>query len=55
VVDLKPTRAVGTPVTLAAVKGDARFKDFALVRQSRLSVMAVPPALERAIRSMAGL
>lgn len=55
VFDLKPVRAAPTPVTLAEVKADARFSDFALVRQSRLSVMEVPAPLDRALRKMAGL
>jgi predicted RNA-binding protein with PUA-like domain len=55
VVDLKPLRPAKTPVTLAAIKADARFKDFALVRQSRLSVMPVPPALDTLLRKLAGL
>ncbi len=54
-VDIAPVRAAGTPVTLAAIKGDARFKDFLLVRNSRLSVMAVPAGVDAAIRGMAGL
>ncbi len=45
-VDLVPVRACG-PVTLAAIKADPRFKDFALVRMGRLSVMPVPDALWR--------
>jgi predicted RNA-binding protein with PUA-like domain len=55
VVDLKPLRAAKTPVTLAAVKADARFKAFPLVTQGRLSVMPVPADLDRALRSLAGL
>ena len=55
VVDLKPVRAAKTPVTLGAIKGDARFAAFPLVTQGRLSVMPVPPALDKAIRAMAGL
>ena len=43
-VDLVPVRAV-TPVPLAALKLDPRFRDFPLVRMGRLSVMPVPPAL----------
>jgi predicted RNA-binding protein with PUA-like domain len=43
-VALVPVRAV-PPVPLAAVKADPRFKDFALVRMGRLSVMPVPPSL----------
>jgi predicted RNA-binding protein with PUA-like domain len=41
VVDLTPVRPLRKPVTLAAVKADKRFADFALVRISRLSVMPV--------------
>jgi predicted RNA-binding protein with PUA-like domain len=41
VVDLAPVRKLKTPVTLAAVKADKRFADFALVRIPRLSVMPV--------------
>jgi predicted RNA-binding protein with PUA-like domain len=40
-VDVKPVEAVKQPVTLAAIKADATFKDFKLVRQSRLSVVPV--------------
>lgn len=42
-VDMKAIKPVPEPVTLAALKGDARFADLALVRQSRLSVMPVSP------------
>ncbi|HVZ93080.1 MAG TPA: EVE domain-containing protein [Phycisphaerales bacterium] len=52
--DLAPVRAAKEPVTLSRVKADARFKDFALVRQSRLSVMAVPPNLDKILREWAG-
>lgn len=41
VVDLVPVRKLKRPVTLAAIKADRRFADFALVRMSRLSVMPV--------------
>lgn len=41
VIDLEPVRPLRKPVTLAAVKADRRFADFALVRISRLSVMPV--------------
>ncbi len=33
------------PVSLAAIKADARFREFALVRMGRLSVMPVPEEL----------
>jgi len=57
VIDLAPVRRAKTPAgaTLEKIKADARFKDFALVRIGRLSVMAVPPALDRVLRAMAGL
>lgn len=55
VVKLKAMRAAKTPLTLAQMKSDARFKDWALVKQPRLSVMPVPPALEKAIRQLTGL
>lgn len=45
VFDLRPERSLGRPVTLAEIKADPRFRDFALVRISRLSVMPVPAPL----------
>jgi predicted RNA-binding protein with PUA-like domain len=44
VVDIGPVRKLAKPVTLAAIKADAAFKTFALVRMSRLSVMPVSEA-----------
>jgi len=44
VVDVGPVKKLGRPVTLKAIKADAWFKDFALVRISRLSVMPVTDA-----------
>jgi len=41
VVDVRPLRALPRPVTLAAIKADPFFADFALVRQGRLSVVPV--------------
>jgi len=43
VVDVKPLRRLARPVTLANVKADPVFADFALVREGRLSVVAVTP------------
>ncbi len=40
-VDIKPVRPVVTPVTLKEIKADPRLAEFALVRQSRLSVVPV--------------
>jgi predicted RNA-binding protein with PUA-like domain len=44
VVDVGPVRKLPRPVTLAEIKADPAFKDFALVRISRLSVMPVSDA-----------
>ena len=44
VVDLSFDRWLDNPVSLAAIKSDPSFKDFALVRISRLSVMPVTSA-----------
>jgi predicted RNA-binding protein with PUA-like domain len=55
VFDIRPGRRLKTPVTLAAVKADDRFADFALVRMSRLSVMPVPAALWKRLLRMGGL
>ena len=40
-VDVKPVEPLKKPVTLAAIKAEPKLADFALVRQSRLSVMPV--------------
>ena len=53
VVDLKAGKALPAPVTLAAVKAERSFADFALVRMSRLSVMPVTAAQKRRLMSMA--
>lgn len=44
VVDVVPLRPLNRPVTLAAIKADPFFADFALVRQGRLSVVPVTSA-----------
>lgn len=54
-VDLKPVKPLPSPVTLTAIKADAAFKDFALVRQSRLSVMPVSAAEAARLRKLGGL
>ena len=41
VVDLAPVKALAHPVTLEAIKGVASLKDIPLIRQARLSVMAL--------------
>jgi predicted RNA-binding protein with PUA-like domain len=44
VVDVGPVRKLARPVTLAEIKADPAFRNFALVRISRLSVMPVSDA-----------
>lgn len=41
VVDLEPIRKLEKPVTLAQIKSDKKFEGFALIKNSRLSVMPV--------------
>jgi predicted RNA-binding protein with PUA-like domain len=41
VVDIAPEKKLAQPVTLAAIKAEAAFASFPLVRMSRLSVMPV--------------
>ncbi|WP_374948673.1 EVE domain-containing protein [Mucilaginibacter sp.] len=41
VVDLSPVESLKKPVTLEQIKADERLKDIGLVRQGRLSVMAL--------------
>jgi len=55
VVDLEAVRAVPEPVTLAAIKADAAFADFHLVRVSRLSVMPVTADQWKKLCGMGGL
>lgn len=55
VVDLAPVRQARTPYTLAEIKADRRFAEFALVTRGRLSVMAVPDDLASLIREKTGL
>ena len=50
VVDLEFTARLETPVSLAEVKQSKQFDDCALVRQGRLSTMAVPEKLVAWIR-----
>jgi predicted RNA-binding protein with PUA-like domain len=55
VIDLEPVKAVRTPVTLAQIKQNPAFAEFALLRQSRLSAMEVPAPLVKILRKSAGL
>jgi predicted RNA-binding protein with PUA-like domain len=54
VVDVGPVKKLSRPVTLASIKADPSFKDFALVRISRLSVMPVTDAEWGRIEKLAG-
>jgi len=53
-VDLVPVKPLPRPVTLAQIKGKRELKDIALVRQSRLSVMALSGKEFAFILRMAG-
>jgi predicted RNA-binding protein with PUA-like domain len=52
VVDIAPETMLPRPVTLAAIKADAAFASFPLVRLSRLSVMPVTDAEWKRIESL---
>ena len=54
VVDIRSLRRLPQPVTLAAVKADPAFADFALVRQGRLSVVPATAAQWTRLLGMAG-
>ena len=53
-VDVVPVAKLPRPVTLAEIKAKASFKDFPLVRISRLSVMPVSDREWSEIEKMAG-
>src|SRR4026209_159359 len=53
VVDVGPVKKLARPVALAEIKADSAFKDFALVRISRLSVMPVSDAEWARIEALA--
>ncbi len=42
VFDIKAVRKLNTPVTLSQIKSDKKYKDFALVKEARKSVLEVP-------------
>jgi predicted RNA-binding protein with PUA-like domain len=54
VVDVRPLRALVQPVTLAQIKAEPAFADFALVRQGRLSVVPVTHAQWARLLALAG-
>lgn len=53
-VAVEPVEPLPRPVTLAAMKADARLAGMAMIRQSRLSVSPVTQAEWAAIRELAG-
>jgi len=54
-VDVKAVEPVKTPVTLADVKAEPKLADFALVKQSRLSVVPVGKAEWKLLCKMCGV
>lgn len=54
VIDVRYRGRLDRPVTLKAIKESGRFADFALVRQGRLSTMAVPDAFVDWLRAEHG-
>ncbi len=55
VVDLKAGAKLPTPVTLATIKADPAFKDLALVRMGRLSVVPASPAQWQRLLRLGGI
>ena len=53
-VDIKAVAPMPTPVTLARIKDEPKLAEFALVRQSRLSVVPVSTAEWKLICKMGG-
>jgi predicted RNA-binding protein with PUA-like domain len=55
VVSLRAAGPVPRQVSLESIKADARFAEFALVRQPRLSVILVPEETAAQLRELCGL
>lgn len=53
-VDVAPVRALNQPVTLAAIKGEPKLAEMALVRKSRISVVPVTAAEFALVLRMGG-
>lgn len=51
VVEVRAEKPAKQPLSLSAMKADARFKDIDLLRLSRLSVVPVPTAIDKLIRA----
>ena len=49
-VNMKFIKAYVKPLTLATIKADPELSDFALVRQSRLSVMPIPSDIQKVLQ-----
>ena len=54
-VDVKAVEDLKTPVTLVAIKADAKLKDMVLVKNSRLSVQPVTEEEWKIVRRMGGI
>jgi predicted RNA-binding protein with PUA-like domain len=54
-VDVESVKPLPKPVTLAAVKADARLKDMSLAKHPRLSVQPVTPQEWKIVCAMGGL
>lgn len=54
-VDMKAVKPLKTPVTLAEIKADGRFKDLALLKYSRLSVAPVEERFWSMLCEMGGV
>ncbi len=52
VVDVVPGKPLKRPITLAELKAEPSFKELGLIRQSRLSVVPVPPAMWKKLLEM---
>ena len=55
VVDVGPLAKLSKPVSLSTIKSDEAFAEFLLVRNSRLSVIPVPPPLWKKLCAMGGV
>lgn len=55
VVDVNAVEPVPQPVTLAAIKGEPKLKDMALLKYSRLSVQPVTEAAWKIVLKMGGM
>lgn len=55
VVDVRAAQPLPAPITLATIKADPYFADFALVRQGRLSVVPITAEQWAKLMAMAGM